>query len=1047
MNGVERLSIQHGVDCGCCEGLNVAVPAQVENRPGLPAIASRIGTHAEFKASLLARLSSSEALRGLRTRSDEDLSIALLDAWAMVADVLTFYSQYLANQSYVRTADERLSVRELARLIGYRPAPGVAATAYLAFTMDELPGSPARITLEPGTKVQSTPGPDETAQTFETVERIEARRAWNAMRPRLTKSQVLTKTTTAIRLQGIASSIQPGAAVVFQADDTEDPVFASVTKVEPDQLGQTTTLRITPLGSKPERAPEDLLPLSEVSPPLSGPAKEYENEGKTIDGHELEAEARMKGFEVADLFSALQAHPLPPQKILVFHQRTAIFGHNAPDWQTLPEALRGKVPVFKTNRLGRVVIDDTVPGFFSNDQNIWPGGDEGTLATLNTNTGKCPHKSFQPSRRIAPSFKADLGETSAPNLTPATMLTGGPFKEIEADTEQTLLILRSISMDKVVSNIFLDKVVSEIHPEQFVVLKQGAGWGIYSVNSTTELTKSCFMITSKITQLSVDSDGGFEHFKIRTTSAYVQSEWWPLAPEADLSSVPLRSARSAARPPSVQIGGLQILGTSPPQSIIASFTASRVLATGPTSPTPVKPTSIHRPTFLESNPHILELEGWVDGLRTGQRVVLTGQEEGGSESRVSEFLTIEKVTHDLTRGGRTTLTFTSAPIRHYVRHTVTLNANVALATHGETVQEVLGSGDATVPYQTFALRQPPITHVPADTASGALSTLEIRVNDIRWHEVPFLFGRVARDRVFSTHTTDRGDTVVHFGNGRTGSLLPTGQENVRAVYRRGIGLAGLVQAGQLNMLLSRPLGLQGVSNPLPSLGAEDPESLADTRQQAPMTVRTLDRIVSLQDYEDFARSYQGIAKAQARWVWDGQTQVICLTVAGPNGARIQEDSVQFDALLSSLKQAGDPFVRIVLKSYRRASFQISASVSVHEDYLEDLVMKEVEAALRAAFSFEAREFGQPAPASEVIAIMQAIPGVVAVDAASVTRTDARPRRKPASSLPAKVKKSPPGLGFSVFVAPRPPSVNEEGQLQAAELLTLDPKPLDLRRMP
>ena len=59
-------------------------------------------------------------------RDDDDFSIALLDAWATVADVLTFYQERIANEAYLRTATERLSVLELARLIGYQLRPGVA---------------------------------------------------------------------------------------------------------------------------------------------------------------------------------------------------------------------------------------------------------------------------------------------------------------------------------------------------------------------------------------------------------------------------------------------------------------------------------------------------------------------------------------------------------------------------------------------------------------------------------------------------------------------------------------------------------------------------------------------------------------------------------------------------------------------------------------------------------------------------------------------------------------------------------------------------------
>src|SRR4051812_4630346 len=93
-------------DCGCCEGIGAVVPLSIANRPGLPAIAYRVGTHATFKRSLLAGLSDSTrgGLRGLKTRDDDDFAIALLDAWATVADVLTFYGERIANESYLRTA-------------------------------------------------------------------------------------------------------------------------------------------------------------------------------------------------------------------------------------------------------------------------------------------------------------------------------------------------------------------------------------------------------------------------------------------------------------------------------------------------------------------------------------------------------------------------------------------------------------------------------------------------------------------------------------------------------------------------------------------------------------------------------------------------------------------------------------------------------------------------------------------------------------------------------------------------------------------------------
>src|SRR5690606_3263764 len=122
--------------CGCCEGVSVETPVQIQNRPGLKAINYRVGNHPQFRESLLARLTTSgwRPLQALTAIDTRDFTIALLDACTTVADVLTFYQQGTANDYYLRTATEQLSVQELARLIGYELRPGVAAGTYLAFT-------------------------------------------------------------------------------------------------------------------------------------------------------------------------------------------------------------------------------------------------------------------------------------------------------------------------------------------------------------------------------------------------------------------------------------------------------------------------------------------------------------------------------------------------------------------------------------------------------------------------------------------------------------------------------------------------------------------------------------------------------------------------------------------------------------------------------------------------------------------------------------------------------------------------------------------------
>lgn len=132
--------------CDCCTGSNAETPRAIENPPGLSAIAYRVGRHGTFKESMLARLSSGDfpALARLRTRADTDFSIALCDATALMLDVLTFYQERLANEAFMRTAHERRSISELARLIGYQLAPGAAANVHIAFMLAEAPGQPVK---------------------------------------------------------------------------------------------------------------------------------------------------------------------------------------------------------------------------------------------------------------------------------------------------------------------------------------------------------------------------------------------------------------------------------------------------------------------------------------------------------------------------------------------------------------------------------------------------------------------------------------------------------------------------------------------------------------------------------------------------------------------------------------------------------------------------------------------------------------------------------------------------------------------------------------
>jgi len=230
-------------DCGCCEGQQARTPMELYNRPGLSVIAYRVGAYSDFRSGMQARLSASDqaALAGLRSRDDDDFSIALLDAWAVVADVLTFYQERFINESYLRTATERLSVLEQARLIGYELSPGVAASTYLAFTLEDPPGAPDKavknITIETGVKLQSTPGPDEEPQTYETVEQVEARVEWNEIRPRLHQPQALSTSMNSVVFEGTDTAVKQGDTLLIK---TGSLATRRISRVTTDDDANTT---------------------------------------------------------------------------------------------------------------------------------------------------------------------------------------------------------------------------------------------------------------------------------------------------------------------------------------------------------------------------------------------------------------------------------------------------------------------------------------------------------------------------------------------------------------------------------------------------------------------------------------------------------------------------------------------------------------------------------------------------------------------------------------------------------------------------------------
>jgi len=889
--------------CGCCEGVEAVTPLATANRPGLSKLAYRIGTHADFLETMMARLSSRDyqELSGLTTRDAADPAIALLDAWATVVDVLTFYQERIANEGYLRSATERRSILELARLVGYKLRPGVASSVFLAYTLDEKMED--EVTIPVGSRAQSVPGPDELPQSFETSEDLTARSKWNNLKPRMTQPQTLqtifNQNYFRVYLKGINTNLKPNDPLLIDIG-SESPAFYRVAKVTEDADADRTLVTF--------RSPDDLITATEGQKERLVKAAELIKEltlrPSVQPRNSLRLNRKLKdqftaksgaGYQTVGSFSpqlketlslaAANARVARDSELKVYALRVeaSLFGHNAP-----------REPQYEPA---------TLPGTEFSSHNPLAG-----------------------------------------NLKPQ------PWPEWKPDGESTNVL-------------HLDRRYDEILPATHVV--------VYA----SESDKPATVFESEDVQVISRSAYGMSG---ETTKIKLNGDWWDADPERDISEI--RTTKVYAQPEALE------LAEEPIEEVVCGGT---------------------------DDP--LELDGFYEGLESGRWVIVSGERDisGTSGVRFSELAMLASVTQDVSmestdttgtdqkqvRAGERIHTFIKLAEKLqycFKRDTIKIYGNVAKATHGETRQEVLGSGDGSKTLQSFELKQFPLTYVSASNPTGVDSTLKLIVNDMQWHETDSLAGLQATDRNFITKTDDEDKTTVTFGNGREGARLPTGVENIRAEYRNGIGKPGNVKAGQISLIVTKPLGVKEVINPLRASGGADRERRERARNNAPLAVKALDRLVSVQDYEDFACIYAGIGKAHAVEITDGRRQVVHVTIAGADDIPIDETSDLFRNLRQALHDFGDPFQPIRLAVRELMMIVISARVRILPDYQWEPVIVRVRDTLLGAFGFESRELGQDVLLSEVISVMQAVRGVAYVD---VDTFGGVPEKQPDESEP------------------------------------------------
>ena len=208
-----------------------------------------------------------------------------------------------------------------------------------------------------------------------------------------------------------------------------------------------------------------------------------------------------------------------------------------------------------------------------------------------------------------------------------------------------------------------------------------------------------------------------------------------------------------------------------------------------------------------------------------------------------------------------------------------------------------------------------------------------------------------------------------FSEGMSSSRVAAGTD--------GAGLSGRVAAGSLRTPLDLPVGLKSVTNPSTATGGADPESIDQARENAPTTVRTFGRAVSLRDFEDLVRSSGEVAKALATWVWNREARAVHLTIAAQEGQLFTDSDLT--RIHASLSTQRDPNHALFLDNYDQIFVVVKASVRVEAAHAASKVAESAREALLDALSFDALRFGQPLALSDIYAVLQQVAGVDFVD--------------------------------------------------------------------
>ena len=878
-----------------------AAPLTARNRPFLSRIDYRADDYTSLRAQLLAHIA--EALpswnaRLVGTTGEQDLAIAFAELFAYMGDILGFYQDCRANESYIRTATLPQSLIDLAALIDYRVPAGASAETLQAFLV-----KPDKSGVVPaGYRVETKAAGSTPALTFETAQPIDADPARNTLHlagwnrsSRVINATGVQRISQAVLDQGY-SGLKAGSFVVFQAGVHEYSVpLTAVTTADDVRVIHWAE---SELPADIDLAIADTTILGKPTQVMRVAASERADELTAGTNAALVADA--SGIAVPDVILIVGDGIRWPARVIAKSGNRITW-----DRAINPSLRRSSARVYNAGhngigfsgslRMGATTIDY---GRYGTQPSA------GDYVNLRANEGKEVQLVVSSS-----DHQVVLGQglsRAYPNgATLFAVTLADPTTGIAGSASTTFAPLR---LDATSHTLVLDRSYDKLEPGAVLVITDGVDRVVHHVDAVSIDDQERSVLTLAL----------------------------PL-------SQPLRAAFTAVH------GPLELR-----MHVQGYDRAEGILSAGQSA---------------------LTLSGAVAGLEPGGYVAVSG----GGHAEGARITGVQAV------GADTVITLREKLQHEYPLADTVVYGNVVVASHGETQSlQVLGSGDGSQAGQTFTLRRSPISFVhDASGTRGVRNTLEIFVDDTRWSEVESLAESAPDDRHFMTTIDETGVMTARFGDGKHGARLPSGRDNVRARFRVGLGAEGNVAGGAIAQP-PEPLDfVDSTRNPVSASGGADTDTPAVTRRIAPITVRALDRAVSLDDYADLALSYAGIAKARTTWgAWDRGSRAIDLTVAGVGGNPLTPTLLA--SVRAFLGQRRAPQHRLNVRDYTPYPIHVTIAVGVLPDHLRMETLVRVREALGSSvsgdgtlgfFHFDRRELGEDLSLSDLYATVEAVPGV------------------------------------------------------------------------